>query len=117
MSIFQGSTFSEIAALLTVVSALGGALAWLIKQHHLSTFVTKRAYYAQREEDHAMAKEQKTLTEADTKEHREKILAQMTELNTNMSQFMLKIAEWKSDFQTRVSLLEDREKRGRRPGR
>ncbi len=120
---FQGTTFSEIAALLAIISILGGALAWLIRQHSMAVFLTKRAYYAQRDDDEKKSKEQvrelkeaRDKQDAETKGHREAVLAQVAEMNKNLSEFMLKLAEWKSEFHTRLALLEDRQKRtgGRR---
>ena len=108
-------TLSEIAALLAIIGTLGGCLAWLIRQHHLSTFVTKKAYYAQREADAvaaekaaAAAKETKDQEDSETKAHREAMIGKVEEMNKNLASFMLSLAGWKGEVDKRVSILEDR---------
>lgn len=108
---------SEIAAWIAIVSMLGGSLVWLLHKHFNGIFLSKRAYYAQRDDDARAAAVAQTKAEAEAKEYRDKVLAQIQEMNTNLSGFMEKIAEWKSDFQSRVKVLEDRAERAPRARR
>lgn len=111
MNPFQGLPASEIAALLAILTMLGGGLVWLINKHFSGIFLSKKAYYAQRDDDAKTAQEARAKNDAESKEYRDKMLQEMEGMNRNLSSFMEKIAEWKADFQTRVKVLEDREDR------
>jgi len=114
MNPFKELLASEIAAMLAILTMLGGGLVWLINKHFSGIFVSKKAYYAQRDDDAKVAHEIRAKNDADAKEYRDKVLEEMEGMNRNLSSFMEKIAEWKGDFQTRVKVLEDREDRASR---
>lgn len=111
-AILELTSWSEIAALIAIFTFVWAVLSTLLVMWLGTKFVNKKAYYKQREEDERSAKEAKTEETKGTKDQNEKLLLQITELNANMNMFILKLAEWKTEFVTRLAILEDRQKRG-----
>jgi hypothetical protein len=114
---FNGSTFSEIAALITIIVTTCGILGGLLVLWLNTKFVNKRAYYTQRHEDEADRAMVSSLAKEADREFRASLMKHMEDLTKEFSAFKANISEWQSAQRERLAVVEDRQNRTkRRPG-